>query len=32
MKVRREEFLEDSGGPAAKVAQLNRDLEGIQEQ
>jgi len=31
MKVRREKFLEASGGADSKVAQLTRDLEGIQE-
>ena len=31
MKVRREKFLEASGGAESKVGQLTRDLEGIQE-
>jgi predicted unusual protein kinase regulating ubiquinone biosynthesis (AarF/ABC1/UbiB family) len=31
MKLRREKFLEASGGAESKVGQLTRDLEGIQE-
>lgn len=31
MKVRREKFLEASGGAESKVGKLTRDLEGIQE-
>ena len=31
MKLRRDKFLEASGGADSKVAQLTRDLEGIQE-
>ena len=31
MKMRREKFLEASGGAESKVGQLTRDLEGIQE-